>query len=78
MITPLPGATPTKPGSATKPFFGVQPAVLSEIGMEQDGPCSGYLVLKRPWPGIMRTVYGDHARFEQTCKFAALYEPYLQ
>jgi acetyl-CoA synthetase len=66
MITPLPGATPTKPGSATKPFFGVQPAVLSEIGMEQDGPCSGYLVLKRPWPGIMRTVYGDHARFEQT------------
>ncbi|ELR25048.1 acetate-CoA ligase [Acanthamoeba castellanii str. Neff] len=66
LITPLPGATPTKPGSATKPFFGVQPVVLDEKGQVQEGPCAGYLAISRPWPGIMRTVYGDHARFEQT------------
>ncbi len=67
LITPLPGATKLKPGSATQPFFGVQPVVLDEKGQVQEGPCAGYLAISRPWPGIMRTVYGDHARFEQTC-----------
>jgi acetyl-CoA synthetase len=66
LITPLPGAWKTKPGSATKPFFGVVPAILDDKGKELDGAATGFLVLKHPWPGIMRTVYGDHARFEQT------------
>jgi len=66
LITPLPGAIPMKPGSATLPFFGIEPAVLDEHGKEQSGSTSGYLVIKRPWPGIMRTVYRDHARYENT------------
>ncbi|GIL91937.1 hypothetical protein Vretimale_18561 [Volvox reticuliferus] len=66
MITPLPGATPLKPGCATLPFFGVEPAVLDEKGNELQGPCEGMLVIKRPWPSMMRTVAGDHKRFEQT------------
>ncbi|MBM3265905.1 MAG: acetate--CoA ligase [candidate division Zixibacteria bacterium] len=68
LITPIPGAIPTKPGSATLPFFGVQPAVLdSESGKELEGNgVSGVLALKEPWPGQMRTVYGDHKRFEDT------------
>ena len=68
MITPLPGATPTKPGSATKPFFGVQPAVLDpHSGAEITTPeAEGVLVMKDSWPGQMRTVWGDHARFEKT------------
>ncbi|GFR48109.1 hypothetical protein Agub_g9933, partial [Astrephomene gubernaculifera] len=66
MITPLPGATPLKPGCATLPFFGVEPAVLDEKGNELQGPCEGMLVIKRPWPSMMRTVAGDHNRFEQT------------
>ncbi|PNW89098.1 hypothetical protein CHLRE_01g071662v5 [Chlamydomonas reinhardtii] len=66
MITPLPGATPLKPGSATLPFFGVEPVVLDEKGNELQGPCEGVLCIKKPWPSMMRTVAGDHARFEQT------------
>jgi acetyl-CoA synthetase len=66
LITPLPGEWKTKPGSATKPFFGVVPAILDDKGKELDGAATGFLVLKHPWPGIMRTVYGDHSRFEQT------------
>eukprot|EP00741_Cyanophora_paradoxa_P006738 tig00001038_g6518.t1 len=66
MITGLPGAIAMKPGSASLPFYGVEPVVLNEKGEEVQGECSGYLALKRPWPGIMRTVYGDHARYEQT------------
>ncbi|KAF0291182.1 Acetyl-coenzyme A synthetase, cytoplasmic [Amphibalanus amphitrite] len=66
VITPLPGATPTKPGSACRPFFGVQPALLDEQGVEIHGPGEGYLVFRRPWPGIMRTVFGNHERFETT------------
>ncbi|XP_038613227.1 acetyl-coenzyme A synthetase, cytoplasmic [Tachyglossus aculeatus] len=66
MLTPLPGATPLKPGSATFPFFGVHPAILNESGEELEGEAEGYLVFKRPWPGIMRTVHGDHTRFEAT------------
>ncbi|XP_014676866.1 PREDICTED: acetyl-coenzyme A synthetase, cytoplasmic-like [Priapulus caudatus] len=65
-ITPLPGCTVTKPGSATLPFFGVVPALMSEEGKELEGEAEGYLVFKQPWPGIMRTVYGDHSRFETT------------
>ena len=64
LISPLPGATSTKPGSATLPFFGVQPVLLSEEGNEIDGNnVSGLLALKTSWPGQMRTIYGDHARF---------------
>ncbi|XP_017369251.1 acetyl-coenzyme A synthetase, cytoplasmic isoform X3 [Cebus imitator] len=66
MLTPLPGATPMKPGSATFPFFGVAPAILNESGEELEGEAEGYLVFKQPWPGIMRTVYGNHERFETT------------
>jgi acetyl-CoA synthetase len=67
MITPLPGVTPTKPGSATLPFFGVKPVVVDNAGqiLEADG-VSGALCLAAPWPGQARTVYGDHERFIQT------------
>ncbi|MFQ5638852.1 MAG: acetate--CoA ligase [bacterium] len=65
LITPLPGATATKPGAATLPFFGVQPAILDESGNELEGPAQGYLVIKAAWPSLMRTVYGDHERFRQ-------------
>jgi acetyl-CoA synthetase len=66
LITPLPGATDLKPGSATLPFFGVQPALLDNEGNELSGPVDGNLVIKDSWPGQMRTVYGDHERFIQT------------
>jgi acetyl-CoA synthetase len=66
LITPLPGATPLKPGSATRPFFGVQPAIVDGDGRRLEGPAEGNLVMLDAWPGIMRTVYGDHARFVQT------------
>ena len=66
LITPLPGATALKPGSATRPFFGVQPAIVDGDGRLLEGPCEGNLVLLDAWPGMMRTVYGDHARFVQT------------
>ncbi|XP_041112480.1 acetyl-coenzyme A synthetase, cytoplasmic-like isoform X3 [Polyodon spathula] len=64
VMTPLPAATPMKPGSATFPFFGVVPAILNESGEELEGEAEGYLVFKQPWPGVMRTVYGNHQRFE--------------
>ncbi|MCG9126365.1 acetate--CoA ligase [Candidatus Poribacteria bacterium] len=64
LITPLPAATPLKPGSATYPFFGIEPVILDEEGNEVEGnPATGYLCIKGAWPGIMRTVYGDHERF---------------
>ncbi|XP_057982930.1 acetyl-coenzyme A synthetase, chloroplastic/glyoxysomal isoform X2 [Malania oleifera] len=66
MITPLPGAWPQKPGSATFPFFGVQPVILDEKGIEIEGECSGYLCMKSSWPGAFRTLYGDHERYETT------------
>ncbi len=67
LITPLPGATKTKPGSATLPFFGVQPCLVDEQGNElTSNEVTGNLCIKFPWPGIMRTVYGDHERFRQT------------
>jgi acetyl-CoA synthetase len=66
LITPLPGCTDIKPGSATIPFFGVDPAVLREDGSECDVNEGGYLVIKKPWPGLMRTVYGQHERFKET------------
>lgn len=66
MITPLPGAIDMKPGSASKPFFGVQPAIVDEQGNELEGECSGNLIIKTPWPGMMRTLYGDHQRFIDT------------
>uniref|UniRef100_A0A8C2ZBF3 Propionate--CoA ligase n=1 Tax=Cyclopterus lumpus TaxID=8103 RepID=A0A8C2ZBF3_CYCLU len=66
VLTPLPAATPMKPGSATLPFFGVVPAILNESGEELEGPSEGYLVFKQPWPGVMRTVYGNQQRFETT------------
>jgi acetyl-CoA synthetase len=68
LITPLPGATPTKPGSATKPFFGVEPVVLDpHSGREiHETEAEGVLAIRDSWPGQMRTVWGDHARFEKT------------
>jgi len=67
LITPLPGATPLKPGSATLPFFGVEPVILTEEGKEKEGNgVSGLLAIKAAWPGMMRTLYGDHERFKQT------------
>jgi acetyl-CoA synthetase len=66
LITPLPGATALKPGSATRPFFGVQPQVVDASGNVIEGACEGNLVIADSWPGQMRTVYGDHERFQQT------------
>jgi acetyl-CoA synthetase len=66
LISPLPGAIDQKPGSATKPFFGVQPAIVDANGNILDGACEGNLVLLDSWPGQMRTVYGDHQRFIDT------------
>ena len=66
LITPLPGATKLKPGSATRPFFGVVPEIVDAEGKVLEGECTGNLCLAKSWPGQMRTVYGDHARFEQT------------
>lgn len=67
MMTPLPGATATKPGSATFPFFGAQPVLLDDQGNVIEGnPASGNLVMKAPWPSMIRTIYGDHKRFFET------------
>ncbi|KAG7022600.1 Acetyl-coenzyme A synthetase, chloroplastic/glyoxysomal [Cucurbita argyrosperma subsp. argyrosperma] len=66
MITPLPGAWPQKPGSATFPFFGVQPILVDEKGNELKGECSGYLCLKSSWPSAFRTLYNDQERYETT------------
>ena len=67
LITPLPGATPTKPGSATNPFFGIHPVLLTEDGQEIEGNnVQGLLAIKESWPGQMRTLYGDHQRFIDT------------
>ena len=66
MITPLPGATALKPGSATRPFFGILPEVVDSSGRVLEGEAEGNLVMARAWPGQMRTIYGDHARFMNT------------
>lgn len=66
MITPLPGATPLKPGSASRPFFGIQPNLLDGDGQIMEGEAAGSLVISASWPGQMRTIYGDHARFVET------------
>ncbi len=66
LITPLPGATALKPGSATRPFFGVKPEVVDAEGKVLSGACEGNLVIADSWPGQMRTVFGDHERFVQT------------
>ena len=66
LITPLPGATPLKPGSATRPFFGVEPAIVNAEGKVLEGAATGNLCILESWPGQMRTVYGDHKRFIET------------
>ncbi len=66
VITPLPGATALKPGSATLPFFGIKPAIIDDEGKICEGACAGNLVLTDSWPGQMRTLYGDHQRFVET------------
>ncbi len=66
LITPLPGATNLKPGSATLPFFGIEPCLMDDQGKEIQGAGEGSLCFKRPWPGQMRTVFGDHERFKST------------
>ncbi|EEG77125.1 acetate--CoA ligase [Dethiobacter alkaliphilus] len=74
LIAPIPGAVPTKPGAATTPFFGVDAAVIRQDGSEADVDEPGYLVIRRAWPGMMRTVYGDHERFFNT--YFSQYEGY--
>ncbi|HPQ94357.1 MAG: acetate--CoA ligase [Thiothrix sp.] len=75
MLTPLPGATPLKPGSATNPFFGVQPVLLDDQGNEiTTSPAEGNLAIRFPWPSMMRSVYGDHKRFYET--YFAMYPGY--
>jgi acetyl-CoA synthetase len=66
LITPLPGAIAAKPGSATKPFFGVKPVIVDNEGKTLEGACEGNLCIAESWPGQMRTVYGDHQRFIDT------------
>ena len=66
LISPQPGAVDLKPGSATKPFYGIVPVIVDEKGKELDGSCEGRLCMKESWPGQMRTVYGDHQRFIDT------------
>ena len=66
LITPLPGATPLKPGSATRPFFGVRPVIVDGDGSVREGATEGNLCITDAWPGMMRTVYGDHKRFIET------------
>ncbi|KAL0902548.1 hypothetical protein ABMA27_000390 [Loxostege sticticalis] len=75
VITSLPGATPMKPGAAGFPFFGVEPTLLDENGQVIEGEGEGYLVFARPWPGIMRTLFGDHERYEKVyfSKFPGYY-----
>ena len=74
MIAPLPGATPLKPGSATKPFFGIEPAIVDGEGSEIMGEGSGDLVIKNSWPGQIRTIWGDHRRLVET--YFSTYEGY--
>ena len=74
LITPLPGATPLKPGAATWPFFGVKPVIVDNDGNVLDGPCEGNLCMADAWPGMMRTVFQDHPRFVQT--YFSTYEGY--
>ncbi|MCA9042659.1 MAG: AMP-binding protein, partial [Planctomycetaceae bacterium] len=66
LISPLPGVTETKPGSATQPLFGIQPVLFDEQSQEIQGSGTGRLAIRFPWPGQARTVYGDHARFVDT------------
>jgi acetyl-CoA synthetase len=66
MIAPIPGAVPTKPGSATRPFFGIEPAVVTKEGNEVPAGSGGLLVVRKPWPSMARTVYGDPERYEKT------------
>ena len=66
LITPLPGVTPTKPGCATLPFFGVDPDIVTQAGEPVADEEQGFLVMKQPWPGMMRTIYGDDDRFRET------------
>ncbi|XP_038216257.1 acetyl-coenzyme A synthetase [Zerene cesonia] len=75
VITSLPGATPMKPGAAGFPFFGVAPSILDENGKVIEGPGEGYLVFSRPWPGVMRTLFGDHERYQKVyfSKFPGYY-----
>src|SRR5690606_17385952 len=75
LITPLPGATPCKPGSATLPFFGVEPIIVDAEGKTIEGPGEGVLCVKKPWPGEARTTWGDHQRFLETYfgRFPGLY-----
>jgi len=66
LITPLPGATALKPGSATRPFFGIKPIIVDQEGNELDGACQGLLCITDSWPGQMRSIFGDHDRFIST------------
>ena len=77
MITPLPGQVATKPGSATLPFPGIEPEVVGEDGQPVDPPNGGYLVVRKPWPGMLRGIWGDRKRYRETywTKWKNLYFP---
>jgi acetyl-CoA synthetase len=77
MLTPLPGVQATKPGSCTRPFFGVEPAIVDETGAELPDNQGGYLVIKKPWPSMLRGIWGDAERFRETywAKFPGRYVP---
>lgn len=66
MIAPLPGAVATKPGSATRPFFGIEPLIVDAAGTQVEANTGGYLVINKPWPSMLRTIFGDHTRYVQT------------
>ena len=66
MISPLPGATPLKPGTATLPFFGIDAAIVDDHGKEVGPNVGGKLVIRKPWPSMLRTIYGDRARYKKT------------
>ena len=66
LISPIAGTTPLKPGSATLPFYGIEPIIVDNNGKELKGPCEGNLCISSSWPGMMRTVYKDHKRFKET------------
>src|SRR5690606_20050692 len=65
MITPLPGATVTVPGSATKPFFGIEPAIVDKEGHPVEQGKGGFLVIKKPWPSMLRSIWGDDSRYQE-------------
>ena len=77
MLAPLPGAISAKPGCATKPFFGVKPSIVDEEGHEVGPNQGGFLGIDQAWPGMMRSVHGDHDRFKEVCQTSSTGEEHV-